>query len=947
MRLKTIALSLLAVLSVAAFPLHAADSGDELPMNPDVLYGELPCGTRYYIYRSLRPAYKTNFYLLNNIGSVLEEEDERGFAHFVEHLAFNGTKNFPDRQIVDILERHGVRFGYDVNAYTSFDATTYNISSVDMSQGDEMIDTCLLMLKDIACNITLSDSAIERERKIIYEEWRQGSTAAERYMQKALPVLFGPDCRYGSRLPIGLPDVLLSFEPSHLRDFHRKWYQPQHQAIVVVGYVIPRDVEKAIRRIWKDVRAPKNPTSRHWDSVPDHSGIKALAYTDTEYPGSQIDLWWKIDIPPRGERNTRRYMADCFLASIASNVMKARLWSASNEPESPFSGATADYDQYYSADSRDAFRLYALYDVRDRDRALARLVTEAKRAAVYGATHSELENALLSLRRSASRLPEEFSEKNNDGVFEAVSEHFLKANPLPPLDIQQEVMLGFCDSLSLSTVSSFLSRTLRPDNLTVLIAEKSSFSSDSLTAGLAGKVDSLWSAAEVAPADDESELLSRPILPVLPEPGSVVERIELGPFPAVGYRFSNGTCAIACTSDVVSDEIALRAIRIGGHSRLLSHGFAEAMLTDKVSELGGLGSFSATELAKRLQATKIDMSTDFYPYFEVISAGCGADEIETMLSLVHLRMTDVKADSVAFANWKKASIGAVSDVLRTPEGQLGMTIQDTFYGKDNLMKRIPVVADIDTLDYAKALRIARSRIADPTAYLFIITGDFVPDSIAPLLARYIGSLPAPATRDRDEISPRGGRALPGERVVEFTIDSPTASDAVQMFLEVDRTYSVRDNMTLEVLAGILETGLIKALRTEKGATYSPEVTPASDEIDDVHLLSIGFNCAPGTGLGLSEVVMDELRKIATDGPDPDLFASIRSYLVEEKTVETLQQDYPMEYFTRLAICGNANLADEVPEMQAVTASDVREMAMAMLYSCASAVVVMHSVPAAR
>lgn len=943
MKFRPFIISLFVAVSAVAFSAYATEGPDSIDftrLEENVLHGTLPCGTQYYIVRSLRPAYKTNFYLLNNIGSTVEEDNERGFAHFIEHMAFNGTKNFPGRSFISDLERHGVKFGYDINAYTGYDATVYNISNVDMTGSEKMVDKCLKILKDIAQNLTLDDDAIEKERKIIYEEWRQGATVIDRYIRRAYPVIFGEGNRYATRLPIGDPDVLLNFSPDSLRTFYRKWYQPQHQAVMVIGYVEPLEVEKAIKKIWCDVKRPENPSVRQWVQIPDHKGVHATAFTDKEFPGSQIDFWWKLPVPPRDQRRTLEYFQEMMLSLIVNEIMTSRIQDVMQEEDTPWTSAMSEYDDYDSADSKDGFRLFVLYDVKNRDRALTRLIAEAKRAASFGVTYSEFAAAKETLNVRFRRYADEVSNRNNNDIFDEVSQYFLKAIPAPPREVMRDHALQFLDTINAGTVSALMSRILRPDNLVVTIAENSIFNADRLSAGLAERVDSIWHSLTVEPLADSCDIYNRPIMDYVPMPGKARQSIDLNPFQGKMFALSNFAKVIVCTSRVVDNEVEFRAVRRGGFSQWIDAGCGEAMLGDDIVDIGGLGSFSANDLNKRLQSKDITVVTEYDPYFEAVSATCPPDDIETMLQLIHLRMSDIRRDSVAFDNWKKAAAGYLSNFYDTPEGKLAMAADSVVYGDQKPMCHSLTKADVEAIDYNRVLDIARSRIADAAKYTYIITGDFDVDSVVPLVERYIGSLPESVNFKPDTIVPADRKALPGKRMFEFDVASVVESDVVNLYYEFAAPYTLKDDMSLEILVNILDDKLLQLLRIDSGATYNATVNSRASEVDSLYSLSVSFECAPGAGRGLVAKVCDAIAQIAGNGPDNEKFASVRSYLCEQEYLNVAQQHYPMEYFTHLVLYGNDNVALRPFVMEKITAGDVQRMARAMINPDTDATVIM-------
>ena len=911
--------------------------------DPAILQDTLPCGLTYYIYRCLRPAYRTNFYLINNIGSTVETDSERGMAHFVEHMAFNGSHHFPERSIVQTLERHGLNFGYDINAYTTHDATVYNISNVDATEGDEMIDTCLLMLKDIACGLTLADDAIENERRVIMEEWRQGNDAFQRMAGRMLAILFGASHPYGSRMPIGTPEVVSAFRPEDLRHFYRTWYQPQHQAIVVIGYVNPHDVEKAIRRIFKGVKKPKEPSVRLWPQVADTGGMTAGVITDPEFSGCQIDMWFKVPIPPRDRRDRMGYFFDSYTGTLAYLIMQSRMTGIPEEPESPWSYGLAEYTQYYLADSKDGFRLACLYDRNLRDKALHRLVSEAKRAALYGVTDDEMQMATDAMRSIGRSLRTTIEEKNNDDQFERISEHFTKCNPVLSPAEDARIMLEFADTITSATVNSFLRRWLTPDNMAVVMVEKApSASCAPSDSALLRTVDSLWHhLAPEPPAVDT--LYRRPLIPRLPAPGRMISAVSDTVFPARHYTFSNGARVTVCRSSVLADQADLRAVRRGGQSALLDSGYVDGLFAPDLADLGGLGEFSQAELRKKFAHTQVSIETNHTPYAEIIEGSSELDQIEPLLQLMHLRLTGVRQDPVVFANWVKSIRANLLDNADDPVTIFSDSIRAALYGSSHPYLRTITPADIDTLSYDHALDLFKGRIANPVDFDFILTGNFEPDSVVPLLEKYIGSLPGhEAPRPPHHRIDRLARD--GHRTVEFTRAMSSPVSKAYLAWEIHRQYTITDEMALSILESIIEKRLLQSLRTESGATYTPNVGSASGEVDGFHSLFITFDTNADMLNQMTDAAQAVLQHIATDGIDDETFVSIRDYLLENEYTSTLQQYYPMEYFTHLALYADRHRAERVPALAFITPEQVQTLARDFVEAPSSVIVKMTGIP---
>ncbi len=920
---------------------HAGDDA-RLPLDSAILYGKLPCGLHYYILESPRPAYKANFYLIENVGSTVEEPNQLGYAHFVEHLAFCGTEHFPQSSMVETLERRGMGFGYDINAATSHDATVYNICNVDTRLGAGLVDTCLLALKDIACGLSFDEPMVEREKMVILEEWRQDNGPFTRLVDKMFPVLFGENNRY-NRMPIGSPADVASATPTTLKAFYDKWYQPQHQAIIVIGYVDPKEIEAKIKALWADVTVPENPSVRVWEQIADHKGVIAGVVTDPQFPGCQIDLWFKVDIPPRDKRDRLSYLNDSFVGYLAQKTLHQRLRDILYEYDSPFSSASVDLSQYYLADSKDGFRVYALYDRNKRLRALTRLIAEIKRLVRYGVTDSEMALNLQAMRSMVDNMAVTLAEQNNYEQFDRISEHFLKGNIVLSPDDQIAAYTNFIDTVRPDDINAFVRRTLTPDNLAAMLVEKETDNGDTPDADRFSRmITSIWDTVSVKPYVMDTRYL-RPILAKDPKPGKIKDFEYDTLFFAKRYVLDNGARVSVCIRDVLTDEVSLRAVQRGGESALLPIDFADGTFAPDLAELGGVADFSSIDLNRKYKGTGIDMAVTYTPYAEIIEGASRVSELEGLLQLLHARLTTVREDTTAFNNWLAIRKGRLNDLADSPEKVFSDSIRSILYLDQRPLMRQVSAADLDTLDYANALRLFRQRMADPAAMDFIIVGNFEFDTVEPLIEKYIGSLPK--TKGKHAAFPPFGRlAVDGERKVRFSMPSPSDGTKVYMAYELHRPYTMQDEMTLDILASILEKSYIQALRADAGGTYTPHVSTASGEADGFHSLFISFDTNALMAEQLVDKANDIMRDIADNGVDPDLFTMVKNYTVKSEYTATRQQDYPMTVLTHEALYGDIDPALRLPCARSVTPDMVSQMASDLINAPVKVTLIMDQTP---
>ncbi|MCC8114459.1 MAG: insulinase family protein [Bacteroidales bacterium] len=910
----------------AALALSSGNDDEEqiVPDDSKMTYGYLPCGLLYIIYPNQRPAYRANFYLIENIGSVVEDSTQRGMAHFIEHLAFHGSKNFPGEGMTETLERHGMQFGYDFNASTSYDQTMFYIRNADMIDGDAMVDTCLMILKDIAMDLTLADEAIEAERPIILEEWRTGQGMYTRLSEKMFPVLFHPRSRY-CHPPIGDPEVLKTFEPQALRDFYAKWYTPSHQTLFVIGHVDPKQVEKQIKKLWKKEKKPKNEAVRYQATIWDPRQLTTEVITDPEFPGSQIDFWFRIPTPERGlARQSMRYFFESYVGWMAQRILSQRMLDRLYQEDSPWSNAKADLSSFYMVEDQDVFRLYSLYDRSRRDEALEMLISEAKRASELGIDQAELDMACEAMLSLADALPAAFDEKNNDDHFARLSQMITNTNAVPSMEVEQALYRDFVNVITVDIINQYLNTIIQPHNLTAIMVEKDNptvWTSEQFKQ----RIDSLWQAIPVEKADVDTTY-RRPLLSQEPVPGKIISVERDTVFNARHYRLSNGARVTACRQTVRNDQIDIRAVQRGGLSAVLDSGFVDGSYVDVMADIGGLGDFSALQLHRKLNGLQASIETNYAPYSELIVGESRVCELDTLMQLLYLRMTTAREDTTAFRNWLKTARAHLVDVQADPDKVFSDSIRTILYGPAHPYLRRVNQGDLDTLSCTHSLELFRQRMANPAAFDFIIMGNIDLDSIEPLIERYIGSLPGDGNAERAPFHRIDRLAVPGERTMRFSYPMPAAKSKVYIAYELHRPYTLEDELAITLLSGILQKIYIQTLRTDAQGTYGATVNSASGEVDGFHSLFISFDTNSDMAESLLDAARQAIEDIAEKGVDASLFEALHAYMLQDEYSATLQQSYPMAYFTHRYLYGDDHYAQRCEALERVTPQTIQQLA---------------------
>ncbi len=889
----------------------------------EIRQGRLSNGLTYYIIPNYHSGWYVHLFLATNVGSVVEKPEEYGMAHFIEHCVFDGSKNFPDKSLKTQLENIGLKFGRDFNANTTYDFTTYYTAKVNGLSMD-VIRQAMTALHDMGNCADITDETVESERKIILEEWRQGDGAQHRIAEQMTAFLLGEDNPYSHPI-IGTEETISSFTPEGLREFYHKWYQPHHQALIVVGSVEPGEIIKIIKQVWKDVPAAPNPSVRQWTQVPDYEEMRATVITDPEFKGCQIDMWFPAKPSPRELRNTSEYFNEQLPAYIAGKIAEERMQDIMFSPDTPWSAAHADWDQFYCVDCRDAFRFYALYDRNIRNEAVERLITEAKRLAEHGVSQAELDRAIDELRAHAKKLDKDYEEISTMSAANKMMREFNTGNVFLDGKTEKKIYESFCDSLQVSTVNAFLKQILRPDNLAISITESLADGVDYPTMeGFLAMAKKMWADAKPeAMADDAS--LDRPLIDHELTPGTILGMSEDSEFEAKLYTLSNGANVAVAFRDNESDLLTVRAVQRGGESVMLGQSFAEGYFGPTLLNQSGMGDFSALDLRRKLAGTKVDIDIRHHPYSEIIEGECRVKELETLLQLLHLRMTTVREDTTLFANWKRGQIGKLNDLRFDPDNVFSDSLRSMLYGHDNIYMRRPTAADIDTLDYHKALNMMRARMENAANWDFIITGNVKWKDTEKLICKYIGSLPGDGFQEAPEhhVVPR--KAIEGSSYVRFDQVMEKPLTRVYQTYELHRPYTLEDEMALEVLKEILRKVFIEIIREQAGAAYSPSVGCASSEVDGLHSLFVSIDTNAEMAAPISQAISGTLTAMARHGIDEEIFAQVMRTMREEEGLEKFYQGYPMRYYTHQMLYHDRHVAERADALKQVTLEGLQQL----------------------
>ena len=713
-----------------------------IPIDPNVRIGKLDNGLTYYIRHNELPEKRADFYIAQKVGSILEEENQRGLAHFLEHMCFNGTTNFPGKGIINWLETIGVRFGENLNAYTSIDETVYNINNVPVTR-DGIVDSCLLILLDWANDLTLDPKEIDNERGVIHEEWRTGQGAMMRMYEQALPKAF-EGSKYGHRLPIGTIEVIDNFPYQALRDYYEKWYRPDQQGIVVVGDIDVDKVEAKIKEIFSPIEMPANAAERVYEQVPDNKEPIITIAKDKEQPTTMIYIWHKHPATPNEAKGQLSYLVQNYMLSMIESMLNARLEELRQGANPPFINAGSGNNDFLLAKTVEAFAGIAISKDDGIPTALATLIREIERARKFGFTASEYARAKADyLRGLESAYNERDKMKNNQYVQEYVR-HFIDNEPIPGIETEYALMNQLAPNIPVEAINSILPQLIKDENIVINIfgpdKEGMVYPTEAEILDILNKTKAEEITAYVDKVSDE------PLMKETPKAGKIV-KTEEGPFGSTALTLSNGVRVVVKNTDFKADEIRMRAFSPGGTSVFGTKEALQIKMLNAVAGLGGLGNFSNVDLEKVLAGKKASINASVSDLSEGLNGSCSPKDLETMLQLVYLSFTAPRMDNDAFESFKQRTKAALANQEADPSMALTDTLQREMYGNHPMAGRVK--ADmIDQTDYNRIMEMYKDRFKEAGDFTFLFVGNINLEEAKPLIETYLGGLP---TINRKEI----------------------------------------------------------------------------------------------------------------------------------------------------------------------------------------------------
>ncbi len=840
---------------------HAQQNLDEkLPVDPKVKTGKLKNGLTYYIRHNSRPENKVELRLVVNAGSILEDDDQQGLAHFTEHMAFNGTKNFQKNDLVSFLQSIGVEFGADLNAYTGFDETVYILPIP--TEKKENVEKGFQILEDWASTIGFEDAEIDKERGVVLEESRIGKGAQDRMFRAVYPKLF-EGSKYAERLPIGKDEILKNFKYDVIKRFYRDWYRPDLMAVVVVGDLDPAEAETYIRKHFEHLKNPANPRPREEASVRGRTKSEGIVVTDPEATNHVVEVHYSYKKEKKEETigDYREYLVRRLFTSMLSQRMQELTQKA--EPPFVFGGTfIGGYARGY-----EEFQSLAYLGQGGVEPALNALIVENERARKFGFTEPELERTRKMLLKSIERSYNERDKTESGNLVDEYVRHFLSHEPIPGIENEFKYYNDFIERISLEEVNKYAAATVPADTENKLVVltgpEKASFeipTGEELLA-MAEKA----AQAEVLAYEEKS--VAAALMESLPTAGKITAEKQNKAIGTTELTLGNGVKVILKPTDFKNDQVVMSATRFGGQYLFdVKDRFSAEYASTVVGQMG-IGDFSPVDLRKVLAGKNANVSPRLGPISETLSGGSSANDIEAMLQLVHLYFTAPREDKELFQSFVSKQQALYQNMMSDPQFTFQDSIVKILYKNHPWAPQLPRPENFAQIDLEKSMRMYRERFGDASGFTFVLVGKFDVAEIKPLLATYLGSLPAKGAKPAYKDS--GVRPVKG--VVKKEVKKGTEQKSfIRMFWNGEAPYSPEEQLKLQALTEVMNIKLIENLREELGSIYGGGMFGnLSKHPYNSFSLGVSLPCGPENVDALIKATHEQIEKMKASGPSED------------------------------------------------------------------------------
>lgn len=831
---------------------------DYFPDNKKNVKGVLPNGITYYLRHNKEPKNRASFYIIRNAGAILEEDNENGLAHFLEHMAFNGTNHFPKKGIISTLEKYGVKFGANLNAYTSTNETVYNISDVPVNI-ENIIDTCLLILKDWTYDLSLLPEDIDAERRVISEEWRQRRDAASRVREKVNPILL-KGSKYAVRDVIGSFDVINNFEYDLLKGFYQKWYRTDLTAIAIVGDFDPKEVEKKIIAMFSDIPANKNPEPLPFFDIPEHEDFRFVVVTDKELRNSGVELVRIMRNATTPEDMTYNWYRNSLIESFYNSMIRQRFSEVMQKPNPPFQSARIGYSGYNKG--YNAYIISATATPNEEAKALKAILTENERIIRHGFMESELDRVKSNMLAQLESNYKQRDKIKNEAYINPMKSNFLMGTPMPNDEDYYKFAKAVIPTITAAEVSEKAGLWNLKDNWTLVISgpENHVHLTQEEVFLIVKEIEN---SDAIAPYEDEIGV-TKDLIDEELTGSDIVNEKRLPEFEAVEWTLRNGAKVIFRKADYEKDRVSLIAFSEGGTSLYDTDMLPAAQNAAGFVSSFGVGDFNPVMLSKKLAGKLIDVKVNISSLFESVSGSCAPKDFETMMQMVYMRFVHPRYDDVLYNNTMERARNTLENKYKNPQAIIkdSLSLILTNHHPRTKLFNEEFFNDI-SLEKIRAVYV--DRIKDASDFTFIIVGNIEEEEVKLFSEKYIGSIPA---YERSETWMNHKVGMPkGKTEKKIAVPMEVPKSQVFVIFSKEMDYSPYNAICASILKDILQLRYTESIRGEQGGTYGVSVSANPIRIPDPKCeISMNFACDPDRAETLKPLIYEELDNIIKNGP---------------------------------------------------------------------------------
>lgn len=850
-----------------------------IPVDKDVRIGKLSNGLTYYIRHNNWPENRANFYIAQKVGSIQEEESQRGLAHFLEHMAFNGSDHFKGNNLIEWCRANGIAFGVDLNAYTSIDQTVYNINNVP-TQRPGAIDTCLIILRDWSTGLTLDQKEIDNERGVIHEEWRLRTSASSRMFERNLPALY-PGSKYGLRYPIGLMSVVDNFKRKELVDYYHKWYHPDHQGLIIVGNVDVDKVEAQIKKLFGDIKNPENEAPIVDEQVPDNAEPIVVIDKDKEEQSSSVEVMFKHDVFPDSLKNTINYLIYDYVNDAIANMLNKRYTEAAQKADCPFVNAMAYDGNYIFAKTKDAFSIDASpKDMSKTADALKAALIEARRAAEFGFTATEYSRFQQDY---LSGLEKQYSNKDkryNAQFYRECLGNFLTNEPMPGIEYTYQTMKQLVPMIPLEAVNQQIKELVPANDSNMVIINFNNEKEGNVYPTKQQLLDAVKAARTEQITAYVDNVKNEPLIKQMPKAGKIKKETKSKKFDYTTLELSNGVKVILKKTDFKKDQVLLNGNGGCGSTAYGLQDFANFNTFDDVIGISGLGDFTSTELQKALAGKIANANLTMGERKMGIDGNATPKDVETMLQMVYLYFTNIKKDNDAFNNLMQQYEVSLKNRELSPETAFSDSLTATLYGHNPRVAPL-LLKDLKNVNYDRILQMAKERTASARGWEFTIIGNFNEATIRPIICQYLGALPAKAN---NVASKRMNKMVTGqiENIFKRKMETPKAN-AYMVWHNETLPYTLEKSIQMDMAGQVLSMIYLKQIREEASAAYSCGAYAGASLADDGYKVYNMIGVCPmkpeKREIAL-KIMTDEANKLAT-ACDAEMLSKVKALMLKQ------------------------------------------------------------------